>query len=169
MNDSLLESVSNFRTSPIGPGPKTPPELDQTEVPLDYSSQGKRPRPSESPRQSPTEMDRAEVPLDDSSHLLGWLESQSNLKVTRRSERIKPSVDKAPAKPTRKKIKRPAKKNAKGEYQYLFTDDEENTTKEPKKKNKPAATTSSGHPGVGLRSIGPTLYSDSDSDIDPVN
>ena len=54
VNDSL-ESASNLRRSPIGP--RTPPELDLAEVPLDTSqdssSQCKRPRRSESPRQSP--------------------------------------------------------------------------------------------------------------------
>ena len=190
VDDSLV-----LTTSPIGHGPKTPPELNQTEVPLDYSSQGKRPRRSETPEspnemaraedplddsnqpkrprrsespESPNEMDRPEVPLDESRHLLlGWLESQSNLRVTRSSTIKKPSSDKAPAKPTKKKIKIAAKKNAKGEYADLFSDDEENT-KEPKKKKKPAASTSSGQPGLGVTSIGPTLYPSSDSDIDPV-
>ena len=178
IDDSLL-----LRTSPIGTGPKTPPELNQTEA-LDYSSQDKRPRPSESPlddsnqpkrqrhSESPDEMDRPEVPLDESRDVLvGWLESQSNLKVTRSSQIKKASSDKAPAKNKKKKIFVKAKKNEKGEYADLFSEEEENTkdTKETKKKKKPAASTSSGDPGLGVTSIGPTMYpSSDDDDIDPV-
>ena len=170
IDDSLL-----LRTSPIGTGPKTPPELNQTEA-LDYSSQDKRPRPSESPlddsnqpkrKRHSESPDRPEVPLDESRDVLvGWLESQSNLKVTRSSQ-----IKKAPAKNKKKKIFVKAKKNEKGEYADLFSGEEDNTkdTKEKtKKKKKPAASTSSGDPGLGLTSIGPTMYPSSDDDIDPV-
>ena len=173
MNDSFvsLDSATNLRSPPIGP--RTPPELDQAEVPLDAnqdsSSQCKQPRSSESPRQSPkrhgSKRQRTQPELD---------------LPPRRSARINKAPVKPPVKPKREAkttANRPAKKIVGGKYhgvyEGVFTDDEtaEKTptkpTKPKKEKKTEKPTTSEGHPGLNLQSLGPTKYSsDSESDID---
>ena len=174
VNDSFvsLDSATNLRSPPIGP--RTPPELDQAEVPLDAnqdsSSQCKQPRSSESPRQSPkrhgSKRQRTQPELD---------------LPPRRSARINKAPVKPPVKPKREAkttANRPAKKIVGGKYdgvyEGVFTDDEETAGKPPTKPTKPEKeknpekpTTSEGHPGLNLQSLGPTKYSsDSESDID---
>merc|ERR1712081_151708 len=136
VNDSVnvsLDSASNLRRSPIGP--RTPPELDLAEVPLDTnqdsSRQCKRPRSSESPRQSPkrhgSKRQRTQPELD---------------LPPRRSARINKAPVKPPVKPKRAKTtaNRPAKKIVGGKYhgvyEGVFTDDE-TAEKTPTKPTKP--------------------------------
>ena len=81
-------------------------------------------------------------------------------------------ANKPPVK-AKRKAKRKEGGKYEGEYEGLFTDDEETARKPPTKPTKPEKetkpqkpTTSEGHQGIGLVSLGPTLYPDTDSESD---